>query len=336
MTKTKRKPRKKAPVFIRPEVIYDALSPVVGQLDLRRKLAAAVSQYTAYRLNPAVGRPLVLIYGPSGTGKTFSGELISKEIGLPFTTVAAPSLSMSAFKGQTFRDLLTQHIMEFKTDEGIIFVDEIDKWCKAAIGGDQEIISQGLRLQGEALTMLTANKAVLMDEMEPDENETTEDITFNTSRTMWILAGAFTGIDRFVTHRLHNYNIPPEDIFSEVTPTDLETYGMSRELVGRIQTFAWVRPLTPIEMVEILTAQEIPKWKAMFDMVGTKLDLQPSALHTCAERARQENTGVRGAAAYLRRGMEDIYHSCSTHHVEAVTVSRIHIETGMIDLEAAS
>jgi ATP-dependent protease Clp ATPase subunit len=108
---------------------------------------------------------------------------------------------------------------------------------------------------------------------------------------------------------------------------------MITELVGRLQTLAWVKPLTNMQMIDILEQQEVPKWVAMFKMVGCKLTLHRGALSTCAERAKEEATGVRGAAAFLRRGMEDIYTEASKNKIKSLTVTRIEIETGRVSLE---
>lgn len=311
-----------------------ALDPVVGQEALKRKLVAAVSQYTAYRINPVVGRPLVLVAGPSGVGKTFSVQLLGEYTGLPYTEVAAASMAMTAHKGLTFRDLLVQHITQHHTDHGIIFVDEVDKWCKGAIGEEAETVALGKRMQAEALRMMTAETAVLADEMELEDGDTEEARTFRTSNVLWIIAGAFTGIDQLVRHRLHgHYNLSSADLWGELIHSDFIRYGMLTELVGRVQTIGWVKPLTVTEMIEILERQEVPAWEAMFKMIGCKLTVSPGALSTCADRAREEHTGVRGAQAFLRRGMEEIYSEASSLQLKTLIVDRISIETGRFDVD---
>src|ERR1700686_3247120 len=87
--------------FVRPEELDEAVVDVVGQDDMRRKLVSAFSQYTLYLDDRSAQRPVVLIYGPSGTGKTFAVEKLGKACGLPFTAVSSASISPPSYKGLT-------------------------------------------------------------------------------------------------------------------------------------------------------------------------------------------------------------------------------------------
>src|SRR5205085_837712 len=115
--------------FQRPEALLGFLAPVIGQDDLKRKLVSTFSQYTRYLEEPSVGRPVVLVYGPSGAGKTFAVHQLATACGLPYTEISAASLAVQSYKGRTVQDILAQHWLQHKTVEGVSFLDEIDKRC---------------------------------------------------------------------------------------------------------------------------------------------------------------------------------------------------------------
>lgn len=316
----------------------EVLKPVKGQEDLCRKLASTFSQFSLYLNDRRVGKPVACVYGPSGTGKTFAVELLCEHFGLPFTSVSATSLSMTAYKGLTFRGLLVQHKTENNgADYGVIFVDEMDKWCRNAMGGnDHEVVTQGTRMQDEALRMIQGEKVVLSDEMEPEEGETQADITIDTRNLLWVLGGAFVGLDRQIRRHLSNVHFLKDEIWSHARASDFVGYGMINELAGRINTWAWAYPLKYQHMLEILQEQELPRWDLTFKAIGCELQIEQGALSRCIDLAIDEKTGVRTAIAMLRRGMEDIYYEASKHRLTQVTVTPAMILTGQMEVEVDS
>lgn len=323
--------------FVRPEELDEAVAGVVGQEDLVRKLKSAFSQYTLYLDEPDVQRPIVLVYGPSGSGKTFTVEALGRACDLPFTPVSSASVSPPSYKGLTLRDLLIQHWKNYDTDEGVLFLDEIDKWCRGSIANgtpDSETLSNGIRTQAEVLRYVEMESIRFIDEARDDED--IEKITFETRNLFWIMAGAFVGLDKVIKKRLQNVHFPEEDVWLHAQPADFIAYGMVPELANRITTWAWVKPLTRQQIMEILRTQELPKWIRRFEALDCELDLDAGALGMCANWAYEAKTGARGAAAIMRRAMDDIFYEASKLHKDYVRVDANTVRSGRLEVEIAS
>jgi ATP-dependent Clp protease ATP-binding subunit ClpX len=319
--------------MIRPEGFLPALSGVVGQPDMKRKLAAAFSQYTRYCEDPSVGRPTVCLFGPTGTGKTFAVETLARSTDLAFTSVSAAAIAVVSYKGLTLRDVLAQHYRMYKTDTGVIFLDEVDKWTVGALGTDVELRSQGMKIQAELLRLLEAEEVDFAEEAEDDES--LKGVRFRTDKIMWVMAGAFVGMESLVRHRLHNYPLPAEECWKATIPSDFMRYGFLSELVGRVSTWAYVLPLKMLEIVRITKEQEVPRWVSLFASVGCDLIINDGALGRAAEAAFFDKTGARGAMAFLRKSLEDIYVEVSAHHITALTVDARTVTTGRLELESS-
>lgn len=323
--------------FVRPEELDEAVADVVGQDDMRRKLVSAFSQYTLYLDDRSAQRPIVLIYGPSGSGKTYAVEKLGKACGLPFTAVSSASISPPSYKGLTLRDLLVQHWETHQTDEGVIFLDEIDKWCKGSISGgnaDTETLSNGIRTQAEVLRYIEMESIRFIDDSK--DLEELEGVVFDTSKILWILAGAFVGIEQTIKSRLRNSHYPEEDVWVHAQPVDFVKYGMLAELANRVGTWAWTKPLTRMQILEILQSQEVPRWLRRFEAIECELEILPGALGMCANHAFETKTGARGAASIMRRAMDDIFYEASKRNLEFVRVDTNTIRSGRLEVEGAS
>jgi len=321
--------------FIRPEVLLESMQEVVSQEPMKRRLASVFSQYTLYLQDPEAVRPTALIYGPSGAGKTFAVETLAKALELPFTVMSAPGISTASYKGATLRDLLVQHYMEFGRDEGIIFLDEIDKWCSTAVGPDYEARGVGRRMQGELLRYMEKEKVEFVDEAADHdklENEEGEVAVFDTSRVLWVVGGAFIGLEMIVRKRLENWtNSEPELFLANATAVDFEVYGLIREMVGRVQSWIFAKPLTRQEMMLILQRQEVPRWQRRFRAVGCELDFHAGALAECANRAFEDLTGARGAASYLRKALDELFLAASSTHLSQLEITVDLVKTGKLE-----
>jgi ATP-dependent protease Clp ATPase subunit len=320
--------------FQRPEELDEAVADVVGQTDMRRKLVSAFSQYTLYLDDRSAQRPIVLIYGPSGAGKTYAVEKLGKACGLPFTAVSSASISPPSYKGLTLRDLLIQHWENHGTDEGVIFMDEVDKWCRGSIQGgtaDPETLSNGIRTQAEVLRYIEMESIRFVDDSK--DLEELEGVVFDTGKIFWVFAGAFVGMEKIVKHRLSNTYFPDEDVWMHAQPVDFMQYGMLGELANRVGTWAWVKPLTRLEIVKILETQEVPRWQRRFKAIECDLEMQPGAIGICANWAFEQHTGARGAVSIMRRSMDDIFYEASKAQMTSVSVDANTIRSGRLEME---
>lgn len=338
-----KKQTKPAPLEVpvrRPEDYDSSLELVVKQETLKMKLKSAFSQYTLYCNGKVSKRPLVCIFGESGSGKTFTVELLAKASGLPLTITSATSMSAPGYKGQNMQDQLAAHWMTHHTDMGVVFVDEVDKWCRGAIRlekgqsvtMDEQLIN-GIKSQQEMLKYVEHETINFMDLGR--DIDAMQGVQFDTRRLLWIFAGAFTGLPAAVRGRLWNQHLDNEEVWEQAQPADFIRYGMVEELARRVQTWAWTLPLTSIDLVRILNEQEVPYWRDAFAGIGCELEIQPAAVNTIALRSFEEHGGARGAMALMRRAMDDLYDQVSRKHLERFTVDHNIVETGRIDVDVA-
>jgi ATP-dependent protease Clp ATPase subunit len=322
--------------FMRPEQYDDALNAVIGQEQLKVKLKSAFSQYTAYLQDESAGRPIVMVYGESGSGKTFAIERLAKATGLPLSIVSASSLSPPSYKGVTLQDILVRHWMTHRTDQGILYVDEINKWCSMSLtrGGKglagAEDVGNGVRSQHELLRYVEMEKVNFVDIAR--DIEELADVEFDTQKLLWIFSGAFIELPGVIKKRLGHGYLPEKETWSHAMPADFMAYGMVEELALRVQTYAWTEPLDGMQLVEILTSQELPRWTKRFAQIGCELIIEPGALGLVAHRAFKEKIGARGASSLLRRALDDIFYHVSKQGLTTFTVNSDMVVTGQVPL----
>lgn len=321
-----RKLAETVPAFVRPDVFMDALSGLVGQEDLQTKLASIFSQYTLYLNDESAGRPLVCVYGRSGSGKTYAIEKLVEAAGLPYSIASSASISPPSYRGKTMLDVFVQHWLDWHCDYGVIFLDEVDKWCRGAIGSDAESVSMGVRSQAEMLKYVEKDVVSFVDEAK--DIEELEGVKFSTKRILFVLAGAFTGIENLIRKRLHNHYLPDDEIFEHAIPHDFKQYGMINELADRVETWAWTNPLKVMDIIEILRAQERPKWERRFESIGCRLDLQDGALGRCAQHAHEQKEAARVAKAMMRRAMDDLFVIAAQDGLSELSVDAGVIQSG--------
>lgn len=318
--------------FKRPEEFEAALAGLVNQENLKTKLASTFSQYTLYLHDPDAGRPVVHVSGRSGSGKTYAIEKLIEYAGLPFTIASSASISPPGYRGKTMMDVFIDHWQTWHTDYGVIFLDEIDKWCAGAIGKDHESVSMGVRSQAEILKYLERDRVTFFDDAK--DIEELEDVVFETKHILFILAGAYAGMEKLVRRRLHQDHLPEDEVLEHAIAVDFKRYGMIPELADRIETWAITRPLTARDIHEILAGQERPKWVRRFEHVGCRLTLEEGALGMCAQHAVEQKEAARVAKAMLRRSMDDIFLLASKHHLAEVTVGPSEVQSGRIEIPA--
>lgn len=313
------------PELRRPEVFFDALSSLVGQDDLRWKLASTFYQYLLYLHDQSAGRPNLLVYGRSGSGKTFALQQCIAAAGLPATMPSAASLAPPGFRGRVFVDVLIDHWRRWKTDCGVIFLDEIDKWCAGSArqnsrkAGDQSKVSSelemgGIALQQELLRTIEGELVTFTDDAK--DVEELEDVVFDTGHIFWIFGGAFVNLDRYIRARLRNPHLNEEESWENAIPADFKAYGMTAEFADRISTWAWTKPLKVPQMMQILRDQDESRWRRRFESLGLTLDLRDGALGRVCTHAWEQHEGPRVARAMLNRSLDDVLAISSRHRAE--------------------
>lgn len=314
------------PELRRPEVFFDALSPLVGQDDLRLKLAGTFYQYLLYLHEPDAGRPNLLVYGRSGSGKTYAIQRCIEAAGLPASMPSAASLAPPGFRGRVFVDVLIDHWRRWKTDYGVIFLDEIDKLCagsaqqnsrkpadQSRVGSELEM--GGIALQQELLRTIEGELVTFTDDAK--DVEELEDVVFDTGHVFWIFGGAFVNLDKYVRRRLNdNVHLGEEEAWENAVPADFKKYGMTAELADRISTWAWTRPLKVPQMMQILRDQDSPRWRRRFASLGLDLRLGDGALGAVCTHAWEQREGPRVARAMLNRSLDDVLVLASRHRAE--------------------
>lgn len=321
--------------FRRPEDYDAAVAGVIGQESLKTKLKSAFSQYTLFLNDPSAGRPVVMVSGPSGSGKTFTIQNLASFSGLPVSVVSCAALSPPSFKGQTLQDVLGKHWLDHKTDIGVVFLDEFDKWCRGSVAGGEKIddvwLTNGIRSQHELLRYVESEELAFTD-LARDIEELAH-VTFKTRNLLWVLSGAFVGMPSVVRRRIHwNPNAPEDELWEHAMPADFIRYGMVEEMANRIGTWGWAKALEQLQLMEILRNQSLPEWRTRFTAVGCELVIDDGALGAVCRRAYEEKIGPRGAMSLLRRAMDDLFFYASRERLLKLHVDANMVETGRVEL----